>query len=274
MDTSNETSSPPPARHQPFGIYLGEDRVLTRARDDIRLVLDTRDMVLTPALLIDGDWERELTDQIGQLLHPGMNFVDVGANIGYFSCVAGYRIGRGTGKIWAFEADPETFVYLNENINLNWFFEGVKLEQQAVYSHSCKLTLHRRKKYRGNTSIGVVPRHELDHVLDNSEPVEVPAVSLDDYFAGNTDRIDLLKIDVEGGEPFVLEGMRRLLVDQPEMRILIEWSPNQIWKTGVDPKQMIAFLDEQGFAMREVGGGPITIADLGNIGHANLLLER
>jgi FkbM family methyltransferase len=275
MGVTDETSPhPAPAAHQPVGIYLGNDRILTRTRGGIRMILDTRDIILTPLLLLEGEWERETGELIERTLQPGMTFVDVGANMGYFSCLAGARILGGGGKLWAFEADPVTFGYLTDNINLNWFFAGVTLVQGAVHSRSGELTLHVREKYKGNTSIADVPVAELDQIGDRSVPVPVRAISLDDYFGGDTPRIDLIKIDVEGGEPFVLEGMRGLLARQPGMQVLIEWSPGQIWKTGVNPQQVLDFFDEHRFTKRIVGGPGVTTADLGAIGHANLLLTR
>jgi FkbM family methyltransferase len=275
MDSQADAApSPAPAPHQPLGIYLGNDRVLTRTRAGVRMILDTRDIILTPLLLLEGEWERETGDLIERTLQPGMTFVDVGANMGYFSCLAGARILSGGGKLWAFEADPVTFGYLTDNINLNWFFEGVTLEQRAVYSRSGDLTLHVREKYKGNTSIADVPVAELDQIGDRSVPVPVQAVALDDYFGDEAPRIDLIKIDVEGGEPFVLEGMRGLLARQEGMQVLIEWSPGQIWKTGVNPQQVLDFFGEHRFSMQCIGAGPVTTAELGAIGHANLLLTR
>ncbi|TBW38770.1 FkbM family methyltransferase [Siculibacillus lacustris] len=267
--------APAPAPTVPPSVFLGDHRVLTRTRHGVRMILDTRDIILTPILLLEGLWEPETTQLLVDILKPGMNFVDVGANVGYFACLAG-RLNRPGGKLWAFEADPVTFEYLTDNVNLNWFFDDVELVHKAAYETSGTLTLHQRQKYKGNTSIGQTRQADLDTLRDASIAIEVAAVSLDDHFRANDERIDLVKIDVEGAEPFVLRGMRGLIERQPEMRILFEWSPGQIRGVGEDPAGLLAVLDDFGFDLERVGTTlqPVDAAALGGIGHAMVLATR
>src|SRR5262249_23600411 len=148
-------------------------------------------------LLLRGEWEPETSAALTRLLHPGMNFVDVGANMGYFTCLAARR-NRPGGRIWAFEADPVLFELLTDNVALNWHWDGITLEPKAVYASSGTVTLYQRKKYKGNTSLGASGADDLQRIFDDETPISVPSVSLDDYFLPREERIDLIKIDVEG----------------------------------------------------------------------------
>jgi FkbM family methyltransferase len=257
------------------GIYLGDHRVLTRTKHDVRLILDTRDIILTPILLLNGEWEPETSRAFVNILKPGMNFVDVGANMGYFTALAGRRVRPG-GKIWAFEADPSAFEFLTDNVNLNWYFDDVVLECKAVYSKTQDLTLYQRQKYRGNTSVSDIPRADLERIGDSQVALSIQATSLDDYFLPLNESIDLIKIDVEGAEPHVLRGMRGLLKQQPNMKIMIEWSPGQIVNAKEDPEEVLQFFAEHGFKTELILDNlkAVTAEELRGVGHGMVLLTR
>ena len=194
----------------PRGVFLDGHRVLTQTSRGVRLILDTRDIIMTPIVLLHGEWEPETSRALLDILRPGMNFVDVGANMGYFTSLAGLAL-RGGGQVWAFEPDPVSHEFLADNVALNWLFENIRLERKGVYSRSTTLTLFKREKYVGNTSLGQADADDLARIMDRQTPHGVEVVSLDDYFLPLGQRIDLMKIDVEGAEPHVIQGMAGLL---------------------------------------------------------------
>jgi FkbM family methyltransferase len=260
----------------PRGVFLGDHRVLTQTKRGVRLILDTRDIIMTPIVLLHGEWEPETSRALLDILRPGMNFVDVGANMGYFTSLAGLAL-RGGGQVWAFEPDPVSYEFLADNVALNWLFEDIRLERKGVYSRSTTLTLFKREKYVGNTSLGAVDAADLARIMDQQIPHQVEVVSLDDYFLPGGQRIDLVKIDVEGAEPHVIQGMAGLLRAQPGMRLLIEWSPGQIRDTmKLDPAPMMRTLREHGFRARFIGARlePVDLGAFDRIPHGMLLLDR
>lgn len=267
--------SVPPAQ----GVYLGGNRVLTQTGRGVRLILDTRDIILTPIVLLHGEWEPETSLALLDILRPGMTFVDVGANMGYFTCLAGLavRAGGANGQVWAFEPDPESYEFLADNVALNWLFEGIQLERKGAYSRSTTLTLFRREKYVGNTSLGEVNEGDLARIIDRQTPHQVEVVSLDDYFLPDGRPIDLVKIDVEGAEPHVIQGMSGLLRAQPKMRLMMEWSPGQITGTmKLDPAPMLNALRSHGFRASFIGSRlePVAFDSFDRIPHGMILLER
>jgi len=167
-----------------------------------------------------GVWEPELTTFIAHGLRPGDGFLDVGANIGYFSVLAGERVGR-SGSVVAVEPSPVVFPLLEETIRLNGQGETIRCinaaagrdaGSMAIYSgpsHNIGLTTTLAD--RGFELEGVIPSLPLDAVLTSQERAT----------------LRMIKIDVEGREPDVLRGMEDLIREsRDELEVLIELSPN------------------------------------------------
>ena len=138
-------------------------------------------------------------------LRPGMTFYDLGANIGYFSLMAARMVGP-SGKVIAFEADPEIASRLRDNLAYN-HFTHVVVEAKAVWSASGTVPFARVESK-------ISPDRGLGHVsFSESSPantISVDAVSLDQYVLSNPPP-DFLKCDVEGTEVAVFQGAERLL---------------------------------------------------------------
>jgi FkbM family methyltransferase len=147
-------------------------------------------------------------------IRPGDRVVDVGANVGLFSIAMARAVGP-FGHVFAFEPDEELFELLKDNIGMNWLDDRVTLHNFAVTSRSGSVTLHKNLKFRMLTSAGD-PDEESESPLHREfyrEKIihsEVRAVRLDEIIDRKLP-IRLIKIDVEGGESAVLDGMQQLL---------------------------------------------------------------
>ena len=75
-------------------IYLGNNIALTKTIYGQKMYVDTRDQSLTPHILLDGDWEGNITKVFLANVKSGMHVVDIGANVGYYSLLAGRKIGK------------------------------------------------------------------------------------------------------------------------------------------------------------------------------------
>jgi len=213
------------------------------------MYLDTKDCMLTPSILCWGSWEPETAQSLDDILRPGMNWVDVGANVGVFTII-GHRIVRdGGGATWAFEANPSTYGLLVDNINLNWFFSNVTAEQKAVYSENTRVRFHAPRKFNVNATIGSVRDGNWDAVGDIDDVIDVDAVALDSYFNPGQ-RLDAMKIDVEGAELFALRGARRILQENHSIKILLEWSPIQGVVCGYQPAELAEEIRSLGFTCK------------------------
>jgi FkbM family methyltransferase len=165
-------------------------------------------------MLIKGSYEPCTTRIFKQVLKEGMVAVDVGAHIGYYTLLASSLVGE-SGKVYAFEPEPQNFSALLGNIVLNGF-QNIKPFQKAVFSHSGKMPL-----YIGTHS----GMHSLLRVKDTtSEKVVVDMVSLDETFKKT--KVDLVKVDTQGAELNVLMGMQKLIKRCDDLKMIIEFQPN------------------------------------------------
>lgn len=254
-------------------VYMGNNIALLCTTNYNKMFVDTRDLLIAPWLLIHGEWEPEETELVKKLIKPGDIFVDAGANLGYYSLLAARG---GASHVYAFEAQPGTYELLGKNVIINWMTKFITYEHLAVYSHTTDLEFFVRNHYPGNSSIGFTAPDQLEKWFDTTTAVKVHAVSLDDYFADKPANINLIKVDVEGAEPAVFEGARRTLAKNRDIKILCEWSPDQMATARQDPARLVEFWAEEGFRAHvlHTGLNEVPLRSLLTSGYQNLLLYR
>jgi FkbM family methyltransferase len=195
-----------------------------------------RDLAL---ILLGKEWEERQTRLFESLLGPGMVFVDVGAHIGYYTLLGAHRVGP-RGRVYAFEPAPENFRVLKRNISQNGL-SNVVAEAFAVAGRSGRAQL--------TISDSDSASHSLAGSLASGQKVEVETTSLDEYFADNDTRIDVVKLDAEGAEPEILEGMQQLLARNPAAVLFVEIYPRAMEALGGSPEAFLARLRQLGFAL-------------------------
>jgi FkbM family methyltransferase len=207
------------------GTYIGNGRVLFTTHWGHAMICDARDLSLTPALLHHGLFEPGTTNVFLKLVHEGMHVIEVGANIGYYTSLGGLRVGR-EGRYIAFEPYPRAFALLETNIALYLLYDWVEAVNKAVFDKATTLTLHTYDSRLGHTTIHRVEDEEFERTSDYSGTFTVDAVSLDEYLAGTGMHVDLVKIDAERSEPYILRGMRQTLLDNPDIQVIFEICPD------------------------------------------------
>jgi FkbM family methyltransferase len=272
QEKSVPTQSPAAPTVRP-PVYMGDNIALLCTTNYNKMFVDTRDLLIAPWLLMHGEWEPEETELVKKLIKPGDVFVDVGANLGYYSLIAARA---GASHVYAFEAQPSTYELLGKNVIINWMTKFITCENLAVYSHRTDLEFFVRNRYPGNSSLGFTPADQLEKWFDTATPVKVHTVSIDDYFADKPEKIDLIKVDVEGAEPAVFEGARRTLTRNRDIRILCEWSPDQMATARQDPAHLVEIWSELGFRAHvlHTGLNEVPLRSLLSAGYQNLLLYR
>jgi len=211
-------------------LYIGDHTCLVRLKNGRRLYVDSRDINHGQELMVTGRWERANTALVERLLAPGDTFVDVGANFGYFSMVAGPLIGA-KGKLHCFEPIPRVAELLRQSLKANGY-----LHLHGIASvHACAVgarsdTVQLRFK-EGDYSGGSLFVSDSRAKAETFCAVDVPLKRLDDALK-KLSHADLVKIDVEGGEMAVVEGMAELIARSPRMRILLEFNPLSLAKQG------------------------------------------
>ncbi len=169
-------------------------------------------------------------------LKPGMTVVDVGANVGYYTILMSKRVGN-SGKVFAFEPDPLNFSILKYHAQ-RYQCANVVLEQKAVLAKSGSARLYQSQSNPGD--------HRVYDLGDGRLSIPVDIVSLDDYFKNLKVPIDLIKIDVQGAEMAVIDGMNDLLSDPSKtgnLQTLIEFCPLALEQFGSDARDFLNRLD-------------------------------
>ena len=150
---------------------------------------------------LTGVYEPPTAHVISALLCPGDTFIDVGANSGFFSLLASHRVGP-TGRVISFEPVPSMRKRLLENIALN-VMGNISVHDVAVSNAEGVLPLFEGPEgHKGISS--------LRHIDNSATTIEVKTVPLD-TFSDTLSAVKLVKIDVEGAEQLVLEGMSNTL---------------------------------------------------------------
>ena len=178
---------------------------------------------------------------IDALARPGGTVVDVGANIGYNAVHAARRVGR-SGRVVAVEPTPDNVAVLERLV------AAARLSNVLVRPVAAGRDKGRRRFYvRGATS-AVNSFYPESCYAEVTGTLDVPIARLDDLVDGDA---DLVKIDVEGAELEVLEGMTRLL-RRRNLALIVEWHPRLQLMAGHDADALPRWLLERGFRLQAV----------------------
>ncbi len=191
-----------PLRAVPWG--AGE--VLIATPLGTRLLCPTDDLSIGPGLALSGTFHQPFADLVQRWrLRPGMTFVDVGASFGFSTILGAARVGPG-GKVFAYECNPELVEFARRNIEMNGFADRVRLVAKAAHRDDEERRLRVPDRMKGLGSLA-----HFDGVdAETFQEFEVPCERLD-VGLRDVSFVDLLRIDVEGGEAAVLDGTSGLL---------------------------------------------------------------
>jgi len=200
---------------------------------------------LSMELATSGIWEKIETQFIMRDIKKGTIVLDIGANIGYYTLILAKLVGK-KGKVFAFEPEPENFQLLKKNIEINGY-QNVICENIAISNQNGEIDL-----YFSERSIGQHKIYQSSMVSENS--IRVKSITLDQYFGDldMKDKISFIKIDTEGAEYCVINGMKSLLGSNKKLKIMLEFDPIQIKDARTQPKDLLNLLRENGFNFSHV----------------------
>ncbi|HXF60135.1 MAG TPA: FkbM family methyltransferase [Caldilineaceae bacterium] len=178
-----------------------------------------------------------------QRLAPGMQVVDVGANIGWYALLAASLVGP-AGKVYAVEPTPDTLDVLRENVRMNGL-QNVVVLPVAAGAKDEEREFFINGRYGGTNSM-----FDTKNVSQPSRSIRIKAARLDNLIEGP---LDMAKIDVEGAELEALAGMERLLATSPSLCLVVEWNPRTQQAAGYPPERLPEALLEKGFRLSILG---------------------
>lgn len=188
--------------------------IMTETEDGLRFFFSAQDTFVGFPVAV-GVFEPDVRAALERLLRPGMNCLDIGANIGYYSVRMGAVVRQGGGKVFSFEPDAFSFSLLLKNLAENHMEDVIVPFNLACGDEDVDVYLYRdpnpanfggcRVRKPGEAPVsgelsGTVPLRRIDSLIP-------PDVS-----------IHLVKMDIEGFEPYALRGMQRILsVNRPAL---------------------------------------------------------
>ena len=206
------------------------------------VVLNPTDPVVSGALHF-GVYEKAETRFFQSACRDGMTFLDVGANLGYYTALAARAVGP-NGRVLAVEPDPDSFGYLEQTIAAN-AVGNVEAFPVAASDAPATLPLYISTDNRGD--------NRLYASGEDRPQVEVAARPLDALLRENKiDTVDLIKIDVQGYEPKVIAGLRETIAASPNLTLLTEFWPQGIDEAGEDANEFLQTLRELGLTLHEL----------------------
>lgn len=210
----------------------------------VRLALNTKDAIVSGNLAL-GCYETFNLEFFQALLQRGMRVLDVGANIGVYSAIAARLVGA-EGRVVAIEPSDANCTFIRRTSDLNRFGQLTVLQRGAA-------------ERSGQGTLFLNEENKADHRTFDADGkrtgVPVQLAALDDVVVElGIDRVDLLKVDVQGSELDVLLGMRRLLEQEAPLRLLMEFWPWGIARAGANPAVVLSILDEAKLIAFEIDG--------------------
>jgi FkbM family methyltransferase len=211
----------------------------------VRMNIDLRDLGVAQVMYDERDYEPLETGFVLRNLRSGSVFIDIGANIGYFSVKAAKVTGP-SGRVIAIEPEPYNFELLRTNIQANGTGSLITALNIALASSEGVAYLH-----KSTTNFG---DHRLYFGDTMRETTVVRTRTLDDVVRQlGLDKIDLIKMDVQGFECHVLEGMREIL-ENMRPSLLTEFWPEGLQSAGGSPSAFLNAFTRAGYRMYRLHG--------------------
>jgi FkbM family methyltransferase len=202
------------------------------------------------------DYDRPVAEFLRPRVRPGAVCLDVGANVGVYVLQFAAWAGP-TGRVVAFEPNPEACAVLARHVRYNRLDERVRFESLAVGAAPGKAILHAAGA--DGMSRLIEPNAAL---AGRTRPLEVEVITLDHYCRAHGLRPDWLLLDVEGYEVAALQGASHLFRDRPELDAVVELHPD-VWEASGTSRQEAERL------LRDLGRRPVPLT-----GQADPLAEH
>jgi FkbM family methyltransferase len=207
-----------------------------------------------------GEYEPETTALFRSLLRPGQTVLDIGANVGYFTLIAAEAVGP-SGRVVAFEPVEENLRLLRDNLRINGL-ANVEVETSAVADANAteRIYLYRKDV---NSGMGSLMGSEADVGVEQRS---VATTTVDEYLRrARAERVDVIKMDIQGCEGKALDGMLGLLAREAAPVLLWEINPRVLAEYGDSAARLVGLLEERGYSNFAVGARRLIPVDTAGV---------
>jgi FkbM family methyltransferase len=204
--------------------------------------------------------EQTFVQLLSAAVPAGGRVLEGGAHLGFVTVHAARAAGP-DGRVVVFEPNPAVHGILRENLAANGVAGRVDVHAAALGARTGRTRLYAS----GDTS-------SLFVAAPAAEPVDVEVVRGDDAVEG---RVDVIKLDIEGGELEALRGMTRLVAGA--QAIFLELNPELLAAAGSSSAELLAWLEDHGFAVEwidEARGCPAPLSEPWSEAYVNLVCRR
>jgi FkbM family methyltransferase len=217
-------------------VPVSADTALCRALGRYKMYVDLADEGLSPHLMLDGVWELGTTRALACRVGEGVTAFDVGANLGYYTLLLAELVGA-AGHVHAAEPNPHVMSRLHRSVRLNGFAARVSLHAAPLGAAGGEeVVLHVPEGLPQNASLrGGGREGAVRHVLRTT--------TLDEIVGDGP--VGFVKIDAEGAEQAIWQGMARLLARRERLTVFVEFTPDRYEDPAAFLRQMLA----TGFAL-------------------------
>jgi len=231
-------------------VYLGDNKALSLTEWGYKIIVDSRDITMAPHLLLDGVWEPHVSRAIWKRLKPGMRVLDIGSNFGYYALMAAARVGP-SGFVHAFEPQPEVFEILAMNVRMNGHQAMIRCNNFALGDSQGDVELNVFTKYAGAGSLSEFSEAFQIELRERVRRIRVPIRVLDEMAELNDQRIDFIRMDVEGAEPLIVRGAKKIISrDRP--LLVLEFSTLMLRGAGHSPEAFLREFQNWGYKIYEI----------------------
>jgi len=210
--------------------------------DEGRIALNQKDVAVSGMLAL-GAFEPYQISLFRQLIKPEMVVIDIGANIGLYTVIAGRKVGE-KGKVFSFEPEQRNFDFLNNNIRIN-NLSNIYSSKVAISNEKSTKELFLFSENTGSYSL-------VDNRKTNVS-VSVQTDTLDSILNSHSiKQVDIIKMDIEGAEYLAFEGMTNTINSSKKLTMMIEFFPNAIRRFNKNPHDFLTRISSLGFKISEI----------------------
>lgn len=202
--------------------YMGDQQALCRVLGRYKMYVDTRDIGIASHLMLEGFWELWVTKAMMRCVRRGSVVADIGANQGYFTLLMADLTGA-QGRVLSFEPNPSMARLVRKSIEVNGFDGFVDFHEIGLGSQAGRAVMDASTHQPGGGR--TVEAKRGDVVIKRLDAIT------------HARQLDFIKMDVEGFEPMVWQGMTRLLARQKRLTVFMEFTVGRLKDPG-------GFLDE------------------------------
>ena len=201
-------------------------------KNEFKIIIDPKNGKLDKIIYVFSVWEPELSKIMDKYANKNEIFIDVGANIGYHSLYASNLFK----KIIAFEPLPMAYNQFKESVKIN-NYKNITVHQLACSNKEGKSRIY---YYRDSLSHSTIDKPPAKGAHKKPTSLEIKTVTLDSFLKKTKNRIGLIKIDVEGYEPLVMEGLKKIIKKHKPV-IITEYHPVQL--NNIKKGQALGYLE-------------------------------